>query len=65
MVGVMSGIKRRLAVTEAQAEYLTELIEDDLEGTTDLTSNERDQAKSLLKKLRALNFDFEINWEGS
>lgn len=49
----MSGQKHRLSVTLAQATYLRDLITDDLDATR-LTTSERQQARSLLRKLNEL-----------
>lgn len=48
-----SVVKHRLSVSRAQVEYLHELITDDLEET-DLSTEERQQAESVLRQLDTL-----------
>lgn len=49
----MSGPKRRLSVSLAQAIYLHELVKDDME-VTELTVSEQQQARALKRKLSEL-----------
>lgn len=49
----MSGSKHRLSITLAQTVYLRDLVKDDLDAT-ELTTSERQQARSLLRKLNEL-----------
>ena len=54
----MSGPKNRLPLSPAQAVYLRELVEDDLEETAELTAGEKQQAKSIIRKLDEILLDF-------
>lgn len=47
----MSGPKRRMAITPAQAVYLRDLVADDL-VQTELTKGEQQQARAILRKLK-------------
>lgn len=56
----MSGPKRPLAVTPAQTAYLLELVEDDL-AETELTTNERQQARAVQRKLHELKHKWKVD----